>query len=394
MSDITTIFRQILSMIPQRQFEKEAETAGYNRYTKHFNVWNQFKVNLYAQISGKMSLRDIETGLSVQHNDWYHLGLKNVSRAQLSYVNQRKSYEIFRHLYYQLFSKCTTMSPHHKFRFKNPLHILDSSIITLCLTAFPWAKYSKTKGALKMHTLLDYKTSIPSFMVVTPGKDSDVRVAKQSNLHLHLCPDSILVADRAYVDFSWYNELNSKGVFFVIRVKENLKYKILERQTRLQKEKTISDKKIIMTGVKTSAKYPHPLRLITLKVKGQKPVVLITNHFRFAASTITQIYKARWDIEEFFRWIKMNLKIKTFLGTSQNAVLIQIWTALIYYLLLAYIKFQTRYKFTLLNLARILKEALFKKIDIIDILNLSPPRLKKARAPDQQKTFWDFYQFY
>ncbi len=335
-------------MIPQRQFEKEAEKDGYNRYTKRFNVWNQLKVNLYAQISGKMSLRDIETGLKVQHNDWYHLGLKNVSRSQLSYVNQRRNYEIFQHLYYQLFSRCTTMSPKHKFRFKNPLHILDSSIISLCLTAFPWAKYSKTKGALKMHTLLDCKGSIPSFMVVTTGKDSDIKVAKRSNLHL--CPDSILVADRAYVDFSWYNELNAEGVFFVIRVKGNLKYKVLLQQTQLQKKKTISDKKIMMTGVKTSAKYPHPLRLITLNVNGEKPVLLITNNFQFAASTITQIYKARWDIEEFFRWIKQNLKIKTFLGTSENAVLIQIWTALIYYLLLAYIKFQTQYKFTLLHL--------------------------------------------
>lgn len=148
--------------------------------------------------------------------------------------------------------------------------------------------------------------------------------------------------------------------------------------------------------MKTSAKYPHPypLRLITLNVNGEKPVLLIINNFQFAASTITQIYKARWDIEEFFRWLKQNLKIKTFLGTSENAVLIQIRTALIYYLLLAYIKFQTQYKFTLLHLARILKEALFKKVDIIDILNLSPCKLKKAREPDLQKGFWDVYELY
>jgi IS4 transposase len=283
------------------------------------------------------------------------------------------------------------MSPNHKFRFKNPLHILDSSVITLCLSAFPWAKYSKTKGALKMHTLLDYKGTIPSFMVVTPGKDSDIKIAKQSNLPL--CPDSILVADRAYVDFGWYNELNAEGVFFVIRVKSNLKYKVLAEQTQIQKQKTISDKKILMTGVKTSAKYPHPLRLIRLEVKGEKPVLLITNNFKFAASTITQIYKARWDIEKFFKWIKQNLKIKTFLGTSENAVLIQIWTALIYYLLLAYIKYQTQYKFSPLHFARVLKEALFKKVDIIDILNFSPYRLKRAREPDQQRKFWDLDKF-
>jgi hypothetical protein len=391
MSNDTTIFRQILSMIPQCQFEKDSEKHGYNRYTKHFTVWNQLKVNLYAQISGKMSLRDIETGLKVQHKDWYHLGLKNVSRSQLAYVNQRRSSKIFQDLYFHLFSKCVAMSPRCKFRFKNPLHILDSSIITLCLSAFPWAKYSKTKGALKMHTLLDYKGTIPSFMVVTPGKESDITVAKHSNLPL--CPDSILVADRGYVDFAWYNGLNADGVFFVIRVKNNLKYKVLEEETQIQKKKTISDKKILMTGVKTSSKYPQPLRLVRLQVKGEKPVLLITNHFKFAASTITQIYKARWDIEEFFRWIKQNLKIKSFLGTSENAVLIQIWTALIYYLLLAYIKFQTQYKFTLLHFARVLKEALFKKVDIIDILNFSPHKLKKAREPDQQRKLWDLDKF-
>ena len=206
-------------------------------------------------------------------------------------------------------------------------------------------------------------------------------------------PDSILVADRGYVDFAWYNELNADGVFFVIRVKNNLKYKVLEEETQIQKKKTISDKKILMTGVKTSSKYPQPLRLVRLQVKGEKPVLLITNHFKFAASTITQIYKARWDIEEFFRWIKQNLKIKSFLGTSENAVLIQIWTALIYYLLLAYIKFQTQYKFTLLHFARVLKEALFKKVDIIDILNFSPHKLKKAREPDQQRKLWDLDKF-
>ena len=392
MNNNTTILRQILSMIPRGKFEKEAEKNGYNRYVKHFTVWVQMIVNLYAQISGKMSLRDIETGLKVQHKDWYHLGITNVSKSQLSLANQYRSFEIFKSLYFQLYSRCASLAPKHKFRFKNPLKILDSSVITLCLSAFPWAKYTKKKGALKMHTLLDYKGTIPSFMVVTPGKDSDIKVAKQSELPLS--PDSILVADRAYIDFSWYNELNTKGVFFVIRVKKKLNFEVLEEETQIQVKKTISDKKIRITGVRTSAKYPHQLRLIRLEVKGEKPVLLLTNNFKFAASTITQIYKARWDIEQFFRWIKQNLKIKTFLGTSENAVLIQIWTALIYYLLLAYMKYQTQYKFSLLHFSRVLKEALFKKVGIIDILNFSPDRIKKAREPDQQKRLWDFKEFY
>lgn len=392
MNNFTTIFRQILSLIPQGEFEKEASRHGYNRYTKHFTVWNQFKVNLFAQISDKKSLRDIETSLKVQYPNWYHLGIVNISRSQLANVNKKKSYVIFENLYYSLFSRCSAMCPQYKFRFKNPLHILDSSVITLCLRVFPWAKYSKKKGALKMHTLLDYQGSIPSFMVVTQGKEADIKIAKKSQLPL--CQDSIVVADRAYVDFAWFNELNSKGVYFVIRAKGNLKYKALQERHDNFAKKTISDKTILMTGAATSKKYSQPLRLIKLQVKGEKkPVILITNNFKFAASTITEIYKARWDIEEFFKWIKQNLKIKTFLGTSENAVLIQIWTALIYYLLLAYIKFQTRYKFTLLHFARVLKEALFKKVDILDILNFSPDRMKKARSPDQQRKLFEIEKF-
>ena len=392
MTYITTIFKQILSHIPRGEFEKEAEKHGYNRYTKHFTVWIQFLANLYAQISGKMSLRDIETGLKVQFKDWYHLGITNVSKSQLARANKLRSFEIFRHLYYHLYAKCASFCPKHKFRFKNPLHILDSTIITLCLSTFSWAKYTKKKGALKMHTLLDLKGTIPSFMVVTPGKGSDIKVAKQSQLPL--CQDSILVADRAYVDFGWYNELNTKGVFFVIRVKKKMDYEVLEEETHFYKKKTISDKKIRMAGVLTAAKYPHVLRLIRLEVEGEKPVLLISNNFKFAASTLTRIYKARWEIEQFFRWIKQNLKIKSFLGTSENAVLIQIWTALIYYLLLAYLKYQTLYKFSLLHFSRVLKEALFKKVTIFDLLNLSPNMIKRAREPDQQKRLWDFEKFY
>lgn len=392
MNNNTTVFKQMLFMIPQRQFEKEAEKHGYNHYTKHFTVWNQFKVNLYAQISGKQSLRDIETGLKVQHRDWYHLGLKNVSRAHLAYVNKNRSYEIFQHLYYHLYARCSDMTPRHKFRFKNPLQIMDSSVISLCLSLFPWAEYNQKKGALKLHTLLDYKGTIPSFVVITPGKASDITVAKKSDLPL--CPDSIFVGDRAYIDFEWFNKLNSEGVYFVVRAKDNLKYKIIRQQTKIQKKKIISDTEILLTGPKTSQKYPHPLRLIKLWIEEENlTILLITNNFKFAASTIGQIYKARWDIESFFRWIKQNLKIKTFLGTSQNAVLIQIWTALIYYLLLAYIKFQTKYKFSLLHFARVLKEALFKKVDIIDTLNISPNKLKRTRAPCVQRKLFDLQNF-
>ena len=393
MEHYTTIFKQMLMMIPWGEFSEEAKKEGYNRYTKHFTVKNQFITILYAQFSDKKSLRDLETGLKVQYRDWNHLGLKNVSRSQLSYVNKRRSYKIFRNLYNQVYERCVSIAPRQRFRFKNRLQLMDSTLIEMCASVFPWAEYKQQKGALKIHTLLDERGTIPSFVVMSPGKEADITIAKESNLPLF--PDSILVMDRGYTDFEWFNDLDKQGIYFVTRAKENLKYRHTKQSIKWHKIKTVNDLTITLTGTKTKEKYPHSLRLIKIINKGKKKrgeegeeteeLKLLTNNFKLAASTIAQIYKSRWDIELFFKWIKQNLKIKTFLGTSENAVLTQIWIALIYYLLLAYIKFQTRYKFSLLHLSRVIREGLFKKIHLIDILNINPKSLKKTREPCQQR---------
>ncbi|MGC9367444.1 MAG: IS4 family transposase [bacterium] len=376
----STIYRQLLNIIPTRKFRYEAEKGRYNRYTKHFTVWNQFLVNLYAQASSKKSLRDIETGLSVHRNHWYHLGLKNISRSQLSYVNNRNSYQIFQNLFYQLLSRCLKSAPDHEFRFKNPLKILDSTTIDLCLSVFPWAKFRKTKGALKIHTLLESRGTIPSFLVITDAKQHDVKVAK--NVNLPLSPDSILVMDRAYLDFKWLYSLDKKGIFFVTMSKTNMDYKVLGQHKQIKDKSILSDEIIKLTGYFTSPKYPDKLRLVKFyDQENDKILTFITNNFDLLPTVIARIYKTRWKIESFFKWIKQNLKIKTFLGTSKNAVMTQIWTAMIYYLLLSYIKFQTKYKYSLLKFTRIFKESLFIKKDIIDLLNLNPDKLKNARDP-------------
>ena len=364
----STVFRQLVNMIPSRQFHEEVERSGANRYTKHFTAWNQLLVNIYAQASGKKSLRDIETGLRVQSWAWYHLGLKNISRSQLSYVNARRDYRLFQGLYYHLFSQCAALAPRHRFKFSNPLKVLDSTLVPLCLGLFPWAKYRKCKGALKIHTLLDLRGTIPSFIVVTDGRQHDVKVAKQSKLPLS--PDSILVMDKAYIDYQWLYEQHSEGVFFVTRASESCNCEIIGQHGPGDGKAILHDQLILLRGSKSYRRYPDRLRLVTYYDEStEQTLIFMTNNFQLSAKTIAQIYKARWDIELFFKWIKQNLKIKTFLGTSPNAVMIQIWTALIYYLLLAFIKFQTQYKFTLLHFTRVIEEALFQRTDIIALLD-------------------------
>lgn len=380
----STVFRQLVNLVPSRQFHDEVERTGANRYTKHFTAWNQFIVNLYAQASGKKSLRDVETGLQVQSWAWYHLGLKNISRSQLSYVNARRDYRLYQNLYYQLLAQCAALAPKHRFRFNNPLKILDSTLVRLCLGLYPWARYRRRKGALKIHTLLDANGDLPVFIVVSKGSQHDLTVVQDAELPLS--PDSILVFDKGYIDYQWLYKLHCQGVFFVTRAMDHRDCLVIGQHSPADGKTVLNDQIGLLCGPLSSKKYPQKLRLVTYHDDTtDKTLTFMTNNFQLSARTIAQIYKARWDIELFFKWIKQNLKIKTFLGTSPNAVMIQIWTALIYYLLLAFIKFQTQYRFPLLHFTRVLSEALFQRTDIITLLRLSPNRFKLPHEPDGQR---------
>ena len=375
-----TIFNQLLKMLPRDKFEQDVAREQANRYTKHFTAWNQLLVNLYAQVSGKKSLRDIETGLKMQQNAWYHMGLTNAVRSTISYANGKRPYQIAENTFYHLLRQCKDYAPKHKFRFKNPLYTLDATVIDLCLSMFPWAKFRKRKGALKIHTLLDHRGTIPSFMVITDAKQHEVKVAQ--NLFLPVSLDSIITVDKAYVDFQWLYSLKQQGIYFVTRAKENMNYRVVGQQEVNSSKGLLADAEIMLTGFYTGQKYPEKLRLVTYYDReNNKTYEFLTNNFHLAGYTIAQIYKARWQVELFFKWIKQNLKIKTFLGTSKNAVLMQIWTAMIYYLLLAYIKYQTKYKHSLLHLTRVIKECLFRRADIIDLLNLSLRKVQRLRDP-------------
>ena len=385
-----TIFNQILQLIYRYNFKKCVDSYNGDHYTKRLNCWQQFVVLLFAQARGLKSLRDIQVSLRSQHRKWYHLGLESVARSTLSDANNNRSSDIYKEIFYDLLVKCQSLAPKHKFKFKKPLYTMDSTLINLCLTIFPWAKYRKMKGALKLHTLLDHRGCLPSFITVTDGKCHDIRVARDSKFGFpSLLPDSIITIDRAYIDYKWLYSLAQQKLFFVTRAKRNINYKVLGQHKIPKKRSIIADELIQLTGFYTQQEYPDRLRMITYyDEETGKELVFLTNNFILAAKTIADLYKARWEIELFFKWIKQNLKIKTFLGTSYNAVMTQIWVAMIYYLLLSFIKFQTKYAYSMQELARIIKELLMENVSLLETLSLKYERCKAINIKNIQLAFY------
>lgn len=381
-----TVFGQVLQLISRHGFKKCVDRYTGDKYTKCFSCWQQLIVLLYSQARSLKSLRDITISLRSQHRKWYHLGLESVARSTLSDANNNRSADIFKDVFYVFLQKCQSLAPGHRFKFKNPLYTMDSTLIKLCLSLFPWAEYRKRKGALKLHTLLDHSGCLPSFITVTHGRCHDLKVVQDESYGFpQLLPDSIITVDRAYIDFIWFNTLTLQRIHFVTRAKQNLKYEVIGQHTQPKNKAVVSDQIIRLTDKETKKDYPQNLRLVTYydKEKDRK-LVFLTNNFKLAAATIAELYKHRWQIETFFKWIKQNLKIKTFLGTSENAVMTQVWAAMIYYLLLTFIKFQTRYAWSMHELARIIGEVLLEHVDIIEILKLKFDKLKLLKPDPYQ----------
>jgi hypothetical protein len=373
MRKLETIFGELLKLVPRYQFEKTVKQYQGDRYVKSYTTWHQYITILFSQIKQKDSIRDIVTGLEANESRWYHLGLTGIHRSTFSDANNKRSFQIFEDLFYHLLSRCKDLTPKHRFKFKNELYSIDASVIDLCLSVFPWAKFRKTKGAIKMHCLYDHSGALPSFVTITDGKKHDVTVAKE--VGFPLSPDSIVSIDRAYIDYKWLNSLDQKRVWFVTRAKSNIDC-IVTGQHPVSGKGVRKDKMILLNGPRTKNYYPKELRMIEFyDEETKKHLTFLTNNMKLAASTIAAIYKSRWQIELFFKWIKQNLKIKSFLGTSKNAVMTQIWVAMSYYLLLTYIKYQTKYAHSLLTLSRLIRETLFERKNLIDILTLKPERL-------------------
>tara|TARA_B100000315_G_scaffold235803_1_gene251020 strand:+ start:237 stop:1397 length:1161 start_codon:yes stop_codon:yes gene_type:complete len=384
MTKFSTVLNQLLQFLPQQEFERSIKQFKSDRYVKYFTTKALFVVHLYSQIRKKDSLRDIVCGLEQHQSKWYHIGLQNIKRSTISDANNRISYEVYESLFYAMLKKCHPLTQYTKFTFKNPLYAIDSSVIDLCLSVFDWAKFRRAKGGIKLHCQFDLKTQIPTFNVMTTAIESDVKVAKETSFLL--IPDSIVTFDRAYVDFSLFQTYQDKGVFFVTRAKDNLRFEFLGQQDIPKKKGLQFDHVVQIKSSKQREKYPGKLRLIGYyDHEKNKTYTFLTNNFKLAAITIARIYKARWMIELFFKWIKQNLKIKSFLGTSKNAVLSQIWVAMIYTLLLAYIKFQTKSSFSILNLSRKIQESLFFRQHLIDVLGVGPPKVPKTTVFSQLK---------
>ncbi|MDP3899790.1 MAG: IS4 family transposase [bacterium] len=386
----STIFSQLLNFLPKQKFNQYVVEHQSDKHVRMLTTWNQFVVLLYAQATGKESLREIETGFCVQNNTWHHLGVSTAARSTLAEANCKRSYQVFEKMFYAILERCREITPHREFEFNNPLYSFDSTTIALCLSVFDWAKYRTTKGALKMHLLLSNRTAIPELINITEGKVADITAFQQIDLK-QLEKGSIIVFDRAYIDYERWNEMNENKITFVSRTKINQNIFVTGQHKERELEPGIlADEIVIFGDYQAMKKYENKLRRIKYwDEENKKKYVYLTNNFNLTAKQIAGIYKDRWQIELFFKWIKQNLKIKTFLGTSQNAVMSQIWIAMIYYLLLAYIKFQTKFKKSLLELTRMIREVLLIRRDLIDLLSLEETtifRLKKEESP--QMSFW------
>ena len=370
LSHHNTVFSQLLKLVPRHEFETLAKQHHTGRSFRTASRWSQFVTLSMAQLSGRNSLRDIVENISAQAHRLYHLGSAKLSRSNLSRINDSKPYALYEALFGKLLRRCQGVVPGHNFRFNNPLYSLDASTIDLCLSVFPWADFRTTKGAVKLHVGLNHAGYLPEFVTLTEGKNHDVTVGRT----LEFPKGSIVAVDKGYNDYAWYNQLNEKGIFFVTRLKANAKYRTLCRRPALKSKGVICDQTIAFTGNQTAKRCPVQLRRIGYRdAETGKRYVFLTNNFKLAAKTIADIYKARWQVELFFKWIKQNLKIKSFVGTSKNAVMTQIWIALCVYLLLAFLKFQSKLQKSTQQILRLLQLNLFEKRDIMALLRSDPP---------------------
>jgi hypothetical protein len=340
---------------------------------------------LFCQFAQAKSLREISDGLAVTCGKLNHLGLRAApAKSTLAYANAHRPYKLFENLFSQMLAICREESPgkKKKFRFKNKLLSLDSTTIDLCLSLFPWADFRQTKGAVKLHLLLDHDGYLPDFAVITDGKHHDVSIACNFTLPV----GSIIAVDRGYCDFNLFAQWNRSGVFFVTRLRDNAAYEVIQDYSVPLHSNVLKDQDIRLTGPQTSLKYPEQLRRIVVwDQENAKEVELLTNHLNFGATTIGQIYRDRWEIELFFKVLKQHLKIKTFVGTSPNALKTQIWTALIAILLLRYLQFKSKFNLPLCRLVALLHLNLFSYRNLWDWLN--NPFETPPKEPDPQLEF-------
>ena len=361
MKNNNTVLGQILQLISRYEFKKTVNNYETDKYSKGYNSWDHFVGLSFAQLSKQDGLRGIETGMHSFSNKLYHLGSKPLKRSTLSYANNNRNHLVFKKLFETQLEKVLKTGPKHKFKFKNNLYSFDATTIDLCLFLHDWAKFRKTKGGIKLHVKLNHNGYIPDFVTMTNAKDHEVNILRR----LKLKSGDVIAYDRGCIDYKILANHCRERIYFVTRIKSNADYRIVERKD-VSKYKNISSDHIIeFEGYYSKKNCPLRLRKIRSKdPKTGKYIEILTNQFEWSPKTIALVYKDRWMIEIFFKEIKQNLKIKTFLGTSRNAILCQIWVALIIYLLLLYMKFISKYKWTISKLMNALPIMIFSKKDL------------------------------
>lgn len=367
-----SLLHQILNSVPRAQFEQLVGKWKSDRGARGFTSYQQFVSMMFCHLGRAQSLREIENGLRSAGGKIHHLGIKVPVRSTLAYANQHRPWELYRDMFFATLNNCRSVQKgRHKLRFKNPLLSLDSTTVEVVSEMFDWAKYNKAKGAIKLHLLLDHDGYLPTYAHVTDGQKADITIGRM----LEFDPGSVIVFDRGYVDYEWFRSLTERGIWFVTRLKKNAHYTVVEELHAPQG--VLSNQLVDVLMVQRSNFKPLRLRRIEI-VDPNRPdttLVFFSNLLHFGATTIAKIYKERWQIENFFKALKQTMKIKTFIGTSMNAIQIQLWTALIAMLLIRYIKLKSQCPVSLSNLVAMLRFHLLAHRDLWEWLRapFAPP---------------------
>lgn len=370
MSHHNTALHQLLKPVSRHEFESLAREHHQGQKLRSATRWDQFIGMAMAQLSGRQSLRDIQSNLQAQRSKLYHLGAKPIARSTLGRLNEQQPAELYQALFYNLLSRCKGVPGHHGFRFKNPLYSLDASTIDLSLKLFPWASYRDDEASVKLSVGLNHSTRVPEFVALSDGEENDMVQGRR----FEFPQGSIVAFDKGYVDYQWFKSLTDKGVFFVTRLRAKAVYTVKERRRLPSCRSVTSDRIIQFNSAHALKRGAPPLRRVGYRCpQTGKHYEFLTNHFGLAATTIAAIYKDRWQVELFFKAIKQSLQIRAFVGTSRNAVMTQIWIAMIVYLLVAYARYAAQSGWTVQRMLRVLPLNLFERKSLKEILDPDPP---------------------
>lgn len=374
LSHHNTAFQQLLKPLSRHEFEGLAKQHHVGQKLRAASRWDQFIGMAMSQLSGRQSLRDIQSNLEAQQHKLYHLGAKPIARTTLARLNEKQPAELYEALFHKLLGRCKKQPGKHKFRFKNPLYSLDASALDLSMKLFPWAAHRDDTANVKLSVGVNHATDIPEFVALSDGNENDMVAGRKFSFP----KGSIVAFDKGYVDYEWFGNLTKQGVSFVTRLRSKAVYRVLERRPVVTQSSVTSDQVIELSSAHAIKRGAPRLRRVGYRDRDTgKHYEFLTNNFTLAATTIAGIYKDRWKVELFFKAIKQNLKIKAFVGTSKNAVLTQVWIALIVYLLVAFARYSAKEGWTVQRMLRVLQLNLFERKALAQIFNPSPPPNQK-----------------